>query len=82
VVEAVKSDFHRATLSEPDRALLRYAETLTLRSSEVTEAKVQALRDAGLADEDIHDAAQIVAYFNYINRVCDGLGCKSEPEAN
>jgi len=28
----------------------------------------------GWTDEDIHDATQVIAYFNYINRIADALG--------
>ena len=35
---------------------------------------VQALREAGFSDPAIHDASQVVSYFNYINRVADALG--------
>jgi len=28
----------------------------------------------------IHDAIQVIAYFNYINRVAEGVGTESEPE--
>ena len=38
------------------------------------------LRAAGLEDRDIHDAAQVVAYFNYITRIAEGLGTDLEPE--
>jgi uncharacterized protein YciW len=41
-------------------------------------ADVQRLRDVGWNDRAIHDAAQVVAYFNYINRVADGLGIDPE----
>jgi uncharacterized protein YciW len=46
----------------------------------MTPDDVQALRDAGFSDRAIHDAAQVCAYFNYINRVADGLGVDLEPE--
>ena len=36
------------------------------------------LRELGLDDRAIHDATQIVAYFNYINRVADTLGVEQE----
>lgn len=42
------------------------------------EADVQALRTAGFDDTAIHDATQVVAYFNYINRVADALGVAPE----
>lgn len=39
---------------------------------------VEELRRHGFDDETIHDAFQTAAYFNYINRVCDGLGVDLE----
>ena len=44
----------------------------------MTAADVTALRQAGLDDVAIHDATQVVAYFNYINRVADALGVEPE----
>ena len=41
-------------------------------------ADLNALRSAGLDDRAIHDAAQVIAYFNYINRVADSLGVEPE----
>ena len=32
----------------------------------------------GLDDRAIHDATQVIAYFNYINRVADALGVEPE----
>lgn len=39
---------------------------------------IQGLRDARLDDRAIHDATQIISYFNYINRVADALGVEPE----
>ena len=41
---------------------------------------VDALRSAGFDDTAIHDAIQVVAYFNYINRVADAVHVELEPE--
>ena len=38
-----------------------------------------ATRVAGWSDRAVHDAAQATAYFNYINRIADGLGVDLEP---
>jgi alkylhydroperoxidase family enzyme len=38
------------------------------------------LRALGLDDRAIHDAIQVVAYFNYINRVADAVHVDLEPE--
>jgi hypothetical protein len=31
-------------------------------------------------DAAIHDALQVVSYFNYINRIADAVGVDAEPE--
>lgn len=55
-------------------ALMRYAEKLTLRPGDTVEADVVALRDEGLDDGEILEANQIIGYFNYVNRLLNGLG--------
>jgi hypothetical protein len=40
---------------------------------------IELLRAEGLDDRAIVDANQVVAYFNYVNRVADGLGVELEP---
>ena len=62
-----------------DQALCAFAEKLTRDPAAMGEADVAGLRAAGLDDVAIHDAAQIIGFFNYINRVADALGV--EPEA-
>ncbi|MGB7338893.1 MAG: hypothetical protein WBC91_08385 [Phototrophicaceae bacterium] len=57
-----------------DIALCEYAEKLTLKPTEMSEADIDALRLVGLSDRAIHDATQVISYFNYINRIADGLG--------
>ena len=39
---------------------------------------VERLRSAGFDDRAILDATQVISYFNYINRVADGLGVDRE----
>ena len=41
---------------------------------------VALLRAQGLDDPAIHDAIQVIAYFNYINRIAEGVGVDLEPE--
>jgi len=38
------------------------------------------LRGHGWDDAAIHDAIQVIAYFNYITRVAEGVGTDPEPE--
>ena len=44
----------------------------------MTSADLDILRSFGFDDRAIHDAVQVVAYFNYINRVADALGVEPE----
>lgn len=64
----------------PMDALLPFAVKLTLSPGAMRRADLAPLRAAGLSDRAIHDAVQAIAYFNYINRVADGLGVDLEEE--
>ena len=77
-VEAVARDWRTAPLAPLDRALCLFSEKLTLQPTAMGEADVAALRAAGASDPAIHDATQVVGYFNYINRVADALGVELE----
>ncbi len=39
----------------------------------MTAADVEALRAVGFSSAAIHDAIQVISYFNYINRVADAV---------
>ena len=39
----------------------------------MTEGDVERLRAVGFGDAGIHDAIQVVSYFNYINRLADAV---------
>ena len=77
-VGAVARDWRSARLSAADRALCEFACKLTASPAAMREADVAALRALGFHDVAIHDAAQVAAYFNYINRIADGLGVELE----
>jgi len=79
LVEAIRKDYRQAPLDAGTRALLDYAVKLTRTPAAVAEQDVQFLREAGWSDAAIHDAAQVTGYFNYINRIADGLGVDLEP---
>lgn len=61
-------------LSDRERAMLDYAVTLTKNPGEASESDVQALRDVGLTDRDILDVNLVISYFNFVNRIAEGLG--------
>lgn len=62
------------------RALHSYAIALTTSPSAVAEADVRALLAAGLTEREVIDANQVVSYFNYVNRVAEGLGVELEDD--
>ena len=53
---------------------------LTLTPAEMVESDVRDLETFGFSQNAISDAAQVISYFNYINRIADGLGVDLEPE--
>jgi alkylhydroperoxidase family enzyme len=46
----------------------------------MTAEDAEHVRVHGVSDAGIHDAIQVVSYFNYINRVADAIGIEDEPE--
>lgn len=79
LAEQLIYDYRTASLTEADRALCDYAVKLTLTPGRVGAADVEHLRRQGLDDEAITIAAQVIGYFNYINRIGNGLGVDCEP---
>ena len=79
-VDRLREDYATATLDDVDRALCDHAAKLTRDPSSVSPADLDRLRDVGLSDRAISDATQTIAYFNYINRIADGLGVDLEPD--
>lgn len=55
-----------------------YALKLTLRPRQMAAGDVSALREQGLSDAAIHDAAAVTSYFNFVNRIALGLGVELE----
>jgi uncharacterized peroxidase-related enzyme len=80
LAELVKEDFRTSKLEAQHKALCEWAEKLTITPVECTREDVEALRKTGWTDEQIVSAAQIIGYFNHLNRIADGLGIDLEPE--
>jgi alkylhydroperoxidase family enzyme len=54
--------------------MLTYTEKLTRHAYQITPEDLETLRAAGLDDTGILQVNLIASWFNYINRVADGLG--------
>jgi uncharacterized peroxidase-related enzyme len=79
-VRCAGDDYRQAPLEPKVRALCDYAIRLTRTPAAVGSTDVQTLREHGWDDRAIHDAIQVIAYFNYVNRVAEGVGIGPEPE--
>jgi uncharacterized peroxidase-related enzyme len=62
------------------RALCDFAVKVTHEPAQVGRGDIESLRAQGWSDAGIHDAIQVISYFNYINRVADAVGIEDEPE--
>lgn len=77
-MHAVAGNWRTAPLTPVDRALCEFAHKLTLHQHAMTPADLDILRAHGLDDRAMHDAVQVIAYFNYITRIADSLGVEPE----
>lgn len=78
LVHAVASDWTRAALPVREQALCAFAVKLTREQRSMSAEDLDRLRSHGFDDRSIHDAVQVIAYFNYITRIADGLGVEPE----
>jgi len=78
-VDAVIADYRTAPMTDKLRGLLDWVVALTLKPSLSTESDIDSLRLLGWTDNEISAACFVASYFNFINRVADGLGVDHEP---
>ena len=76
--EDIMNAFQANTLSfsfgGKELTLLMYAQKLTMSPGDLLPADIEQLRAQGAQDEEILEVNQVVACFNYSNRVINGLG--------
>ena len=73
LVKSVKQDFHVASVSPKLKAMLNIAGKVQQDGKNVTTEDVQAARNEGATDLEIHDTVLIAAAFCMYNRYVDGL---------
>ncbi len=61
-------------------ALLRYAAKLTTDVGKMVKSDFEALKIAGCSDGEILEVNQVCAYFNYSNRLLNGLGATTDDD--
>lgn len=80
-VGKIEVNYRHVDLTDRQRALADYAAKVTLSPSQVEKADIEKLKSAGLSEHEIIDAAAIIAYFNFSNRLNSSLGIKPNDEA-
>lgn len=82
LVQAIKSDYLTANVDEKIKGILAYAEKLTKQPHSVKDEDVTQLKSLGCSDVEILDVCQITSYFNFVNRMAEGLGVQLEEGFN
>lgn len=82
MVDLLCVSWRRAGLAPRDRALAEFAWRLTADAAQADESYLDILRNAGLSELEIMEAAQVVAIFNANNRFNSVLGVRVNAEAH
>ena len=73
-VRSILDDVRSSDLiDEITRSLLVFSEKMTREPAKITPEEVEALRRAGLSDAAILEGVQVIAFFNYLDRMADAL---------
>jgi uncharacterized peroxidase-related enzyme len=72
-IDAVKRDPLSTPISDKLKALLRIAGKVQVSGKKVTPEDIEAAREEGATDREIHDTVLIAAAFCMYNRYVDGL---------
>jgi uncharacterized peroxidase-related enzyme len=78
ILAALEADSPSDVFTGRELAALRYARQLTRHPGGVTRDDLEAMRRAGLDDGEILEVNQVCCYFNYVNRLLNGLGVTLE----
>ena len=78
VWDALSSNQPELEFQGKELAFLRYARKLTTDVGDMVKADWDAMKAAGCDDGEILEVNQVCAYFNYSNRLLNGLGVTTE----
>ena len=62
--------------------LCKFAEKLTINPEKIKKNDIESLKTFDFNEIEISEIVQVISYFNYINRVADGLGLEPEEFIN
>ncbi|GLU53020.1 carboxymuconolactone decarboxylase [Dyadobacter frigoris] len=83
LISQVKKNFENAPISVKMKTLLAIAASVQKGGKNVTPDQIEAARNEGATDSEIHDTVLIAAAFCMFNRYVDGLGtwAPSDPKS-
>jgi uncharacterized peroxidase-related enzyme len=83
IVDEVLKDMQQAPVSDKLKALLNIAGKVQILGTEVKQADIDAARELGATDRELHDTVLIAASFSMFNRYVDGLASltPTDPDA-
>ena len=71
------ADLDAAEITNAERALLQFVQTVTLHAHRTTDDDTEQLRTLGWTDEQIAESVYITAMFAFFNRVADAFGLEN-----
>ncbi len=74
LVQAVLRDYRTSPLSDKEKALFAFVQTVNRRSYEIKREDLEELKRAGWSEEALYDAITVCALFNFYNRWVDATG--------
>ena len=80
VADQVAVNYRKADITERQKAMLKFALKVALRSVEIDESDFQELRVHGFSDEDAWDIGGIAAFFALSNRMANMIAMRPNDE--
>jgi uncharacterized peroxidase-related enzyme len=80
VADQVAVNYREADITDRQKAMLKFALKVALRSVEIEETDFEELRAHGFSDEDAWDIGAIAAFFALSNRMADLIAMRPNDE--
>ena len=80
IADQVAVNYHKADISDRERAMLDFAMKVCKGGAEISEADFDALKPHGFSEEDIWDIGAITAFFGLSNRMVNVTGMRPNDE--
>ena len=81
-IDDIKKEYQSAPISEKLKSLLSIAGSVQKGGKNVTAEQIEAARNLGATDKEIHDTVLIAAAFCMYNRYVDGLNTWAPQDRN